>query len=57
MCSFLFTEIKLYMASTVLFSLSIQVVSCDATCRYVGESIIIHSVGTCFAVGYTAGWA
>ena len=24
---------------------------------YVGESKIIHTVGTCFAVGYTAGWA
>jgi hypothetical protein len=24
---------------------------------YVGESKIIHIVGICFAVGYTAGWA
>jgi hypothetical protein len=24
---------------------------------YVGESKIIRTVGTCFAIGYTAGWA
>jgi hypothetical protein len=24
---------------------------------YVGESKIIRIVGTCFALGYTAGWA
>jgi hypothetical protein len=24
---------------------------------YVGESKIIYNIGTCFAVGYTAGWA
>jgi len=24
---------------------------------YVGESKIIRTIGTCFAVGYTAGWA
>jgi hypothetical protein len=24
---------------------------------YLGESKIIRNVGTCFAVGYTAGWA
>jgi hypothetical protein len=24
--------------------------------RYVGESTIIRTIGTCFAVGYTAGW-
>jgi hypothetical protein len=24
---------------------------------YIGESKIIHNIGTCFAVGYTAGWA
>jgi len=29
-----------------------QLVSCD-----VGESKIIRTIGTCFAVGYTAGWA
>jgi hypothetical protein len=26
-------------------------------CLYVGESKIIRTVGTCFAFGYTAGWA
>jgi hypothetical protein len=25
--------------------------------KYIGESKIIRSLGTCFAVGYTAGWA
>jgi hypothetical protein len=25
--------------------------------KYVGESKIIRPIGTCFAVGYTAGWA
>jgi hypothetical protein len=25
--------------------------------KYVGESKIFHTIGTCFAVGYTAGWA
>jgi hypothetical protein len=25
--------------------------------KYVDESKIIHDVGTCFAVGYTDGWA
>jgi len=24
---------------------------------YVGESKIIRTIGTCFAVGYTAGWS
>jgi len=24
---------------------------------YIGESKIIRTIGTCFAVGYTAGWA
>jgi len=27
------------------------------THKYVGKSQIIRTIGTCFAVGYTAGWA
>jgi hypothetical protein len=30
---------------------------CMYVCMYAGESKIIRTIGTCFAVGYTAGWA
>ena len=29
----------------------------NSFCTYVGESKIICTIGTCFAVGYTAGWS
>jgi len=40
---------------SIIRSLNTAICICHAS--YVGESKIIRIVGTCFAVGYTAGWA
>jgi hypothetical protein len=38
-------------------TLGVTISTWTAAALYVGESKIIRNIGTCFAVGYTAGWA